>query len=154
MWGSKRQQRWSEEWLTASTSHLSIWTVLWELDKPVHYHHCTGGSGSRKGVAAIPPYTLQAPSSAGQGRIPVISMLSWSVLWIHGAFTWRFPFTDRLALLPPPPSSPWLRPPSVLYLFLLPELAVWSGLESRVWTLANKSWATHWSTYFPRIGKC
>jgi len=147
MWGSKRKQRWSQEWLHSPLIYLS----------ELCYENCAQvsplsssywGVWKQEGGCSHPPL-----HSAGQGRIPVISMLSWSVLWVHGAFTLGFPFADRLALLPPPPCSPGLRPPNILYPFLLPKLAVWSGLESRVWTLPDKSWATHWSACFPRIGK-
>lgn len=40
-------------------SSIYLNCVMRTVQKSVHYHHRTGGSGSRKGVAAIPPYTLQ-----------------------------------------------------------------------------------------------
>jgi len=40
-------------------SSIYLNCVMRTVHKSVHYHHRTGGSGSRKGVAAIPPYTLQ-----------------------------------------------------------------------------------------------
>ena len=106
-----------------------------------------GGLERGRGLQTIPPLTLQA-SSAGQGRIRVVIMLSWSVLQVHelSPEVFHLPAVWPCSLpLPPHPGSGH---PASFTCFSCH--LVWFT----VWMLLGRSGATHWSACFLRTGKC